>query len=63
MPKNCLMSYNVKTILKFEKELDNQLLVNRIHKTYLINEFAPESEKLKLKKTETLQLINYGRKI
>jgi hypothetical protein len=27
------------------------MLVNRIHKTYLINEFAPE-EKLKLKPTE-----------
>ena len=28
------------------------MLVNRIHKTYLINEFAPEAEKLKLKPTE-----------
>ena len=28
------------------------MLVSRIHKTYLINEFAPDAEKLKLKPTE-----------
>lgn len=39
-------------LYKLAKELDNQMLVNRIHKTYLINEFAPEAEKLKLKPTE-----------
>jgi len=33
-------------------ELGDQLLENRIQKTYLINEFAPEAEKLKLKPTE-----------
>lgn len=39
-------------IYRLAKQLDNQMLVNRIHKTYLINEFAPETEKLKLKPTE-----------
>ena len=39
-------------LYRLAKELDNQILVNRIHKTYLINEFAPEAEKLKLKPTE-----------
>ena len=39
-------------LFRLAQELDNQLLVNRIHKTYLINEFAPEEEKLKLKPTE-----------
>ncbi len=39
-------------LYRLAKELDNQLLVNRIQKTYLINEFAPEEEKLKLKPTE-----------
>ena len=39
-------------LYRLAKELDNQMLVNRIHKTYLINEFAPEGEKLKLKPTE-----------
>lgn len=39
-------------LYRLAKELDNQMLVNRIHKTYLINEFAPETEKLKLKPTE-----------
>ena len=39
-------------LYRLAKELDNQTLVNRIHKTYLINEFAPEAEKLKLKPTE-----------
>ncbi len=39
-------------LYRLAKQLDNQTLVNRIHKTYLINEFAPEAEKLKLKPTE-----------
>ncbi|WP_374458655.1 DUF262 domain-containing protein [Chryseobacterium taeanense] len=39
-------------LFRLAKELDNQMLVNRIQKTYLINEFAPEEEKLKLKPTE-----------
>jgi uncharacterized protein with ParB-like and HNH nuclease domain len=39
-------------LYRLAKELDNQMLVNRIQKTYLINEFAPEEEKLKLKPTE-----------
>jgi uncharacterized protein with ParB-like and HNH nuclease domain len=39
-------------LFRLAKKLDNQLLVNRIQKTYLINEFAPEEEKLKLKPTE-----------
>ncbi|TRW25961.1 DUF262 domain-containing protein [Flavobacterium zepuense] len=39
-------------LFRLAKELENQMLVNRIQKTYLINEFAPEEEKLKLKPTE-----------
>jgi len=39
-------------LYRLAKKLDNQMLVNRIQKTYLINEFAPEEEKLKLKPTE-----------
>jgi uncharacterized protein with ParB-like and HNH nuclease domain len=39
-------------LYRLAKQSDNQMLVNRIHKTYLINEFAPEAEKLKLKPTE-----------
>jgi uncharacterized protein with ParB-like and HNH nuclease domain len=39
-------------IFRLAKNLNNPLLVNRIQKTYLINEFAPEAEKLKLKPTE-----------
>ena len=39
-------------LYRLAQQLDNQMLVNRIHKTYLINEFAPETEKLKLKPTE-----------
>jgi uncharacterized protein with ParB-like and HNH nuclease domain len=39
-------------LYRLAKELANQMLVNRIQKTYLINEFAPEEEKLKLKPTE-----------
>jgi len=39
-------------LYRLAKELDNQMLANRIHKTYLINEFAPQAEKLKLKPTE-----------
>jgi uncharacterized protein with ParB-like and HNH nuclease domain len=34
------------------KELDNESLVNEISETYLINKFAPEEEKLKLRPTE-----------
>ncbi len=40
------------SLYRLAKELDNQMLVNRIQKTYLINEFASEEEKLKLKPTE-----------
>lgn len=40
------------TLYRLAKKLDNPTLVSRIHKTYLINEFAPESEKLKLKPTD-----------
>ncbi len=39
-------------IYRLAQELNNQMLVNRIQKTYLINEFAPEEEKLKLKPTD-----------
>ena len=39
-------------LYRLAQQLDNQMLVNRIHKSYLINEFAPETEKLKLKPTE-----------
>lgn len=39
-------------LYRIAKELGDPMLVNRIHKTYLINEFAPETEKLKLKPTE-----------
>lgn len=33
-------------------EMDNEALVNEISETYLINKFAPEEEKLKLRPTE-----------
>lgn len=39
-------------LYQLAKRRNDQLLVNRIHKTYLINEFASEEEKLKLKPTE-----------
>ncbi len=39
-------------LYRLAKCSDNQMTVNRIYKTYLINEFAPEAEKLKLKPTE-----------
>jgi len=39
-------------LYRLAKELNNQMLVNRIQKTYIINEFAAEEEKLKLKPTE-----------
>ena len=39
-------------LYRLAQELDNKQLVSRIHKTYLINEFATEEEKLKLKPTE-----------
>ncbi|MEK7226686.1 MAG: DUF262 domain-containing protein, partial [Bacteroidota bacterium] len=34
------------------KEINNQQLVNRVQETYLINKFAKEEEKLKLRPTE-----------
>ena len=40
------------TLYRLAKRINNQMLVNRIQKTYLINEFAPETEKLKLKPTD-----------
>ncbi|MFD2523150.1 DUF262 domain-containing protein [Emticicia soli] len=40
------------SLYRLAQELENEKLVNKIHKTYLINEFAPEAEKLKLKPTE-----------
>ena len=39
-------------IYHLAKELDEQGLENEINETYLINKFAPEEEKLKLKPTE-----------
>ena len=39
-------------LYQLSKEIDNQTLMNRIHKTYLVNEFANDSEKLKLKPTD-----------
>ena len=39
-------------LYRLAKELENNMLVSRIQKTYLINEFANEEEKLKLKPTE-----------
>lgn len=39
-------------LYRLARELGNQMLVNRIQKTYLINEFANDEEKLKLKPTE-----------
>jgi uncharacterized protein with ParB-like and HNH nuclease domain len=39
-------------LYRLAKQMGNDMLVNRIQKMYLINEFAPESEKLKLKPTE-----------
>lgn len=39
-------------LYQLSKEIDNQTLMNRIHKTYLVNEFANEAEKLKLKPTD-----------
>jgi len=39
-------------LYRLAKQIGNKTLVNRIQKMYLINEFAPETEKLKLKPTE-----------
>lgn len=39
-------------LYRLAKQMGNENLVNRIQKMYLINEFAPETEKLKLKPTE-----------
>lgn len=40
------------TLYKLAQQLGNQMLVIKIHETYLINKFASEAEKLKLKPTE-----------
>ena len=37
---------------KLAKEINNESLVNEISETYLINKFAPEEEKLKLRPTD-----------
>ncbi|MDR0541381.1 MAG: DUF262 domain-containing protein [Dysgonamonadaceae bacterium] len=39
-------------VCQLAKQMNNSSLINRIQKLYLINEFAPETEKLKLKPTE-----------
>lgn len=39
-------------LYKLANELNNQELVNEISETYLINKFAPEEEKLKLRPTD-----------
>jgi uncharacterized protein with ParB-like and HNH nuclease domain len=39
-------------LYRLAKRLNNNNLINRIQKMYLINEFAPDAEKLKLKPTE-----------
>lgn len=39
-------------LYKLAKKLDDESLVNEISETYLINKFAPEEEKLKLRPTE-----------
>jgi uncharacterized protein with ParB-like and HNH nuclease domain len=39
-------------LYRLAKQMGNETLVSRIQKMYLINEFAPETEKLKLKPTE-----------
>lgn len=39
-------------LYRLAKQMGNENLVNRIQKMYLINEFAPETEKLKLKPTD-----------
>lgn len=39
-------------LYRLAKKLGNQMLVSRIYETYLINKFAPEPEKLKLKQTD-----------
>jgi uncharacterized protein with ParB-like and HNH nuclease domain len=40
------------TLYRIAKEAGNTQLMDRINKIYLINEYAPETEKLKLKPTE-----------
>jgi len=52
-------------LYRLAKKMNKPNLVSRIHKTYLINEFSPEAEKLKLKPTENNQkalhhIINSG---
>ncbi|WP_033426319.1 DUF262 domain-containing protein [Hymenobacter aerophilus] len=39
----------------YAKSIGNDKLANRIYKTYLINEYAPDEEKLKLKPTDNNQ--------
>lgn len=39
-------------IFSLAREMDNKPLVDRINETYLINKFAPDEEKLKLRPTE-----------
>ncbi len=39
-------------LYRLAQKLENPTLASRIYKTYLINEFAPEAEKLKLKPTD-----------
>jgi len=39
-------------LYRLAKELDDESLVNEINETYLINKFAPEEEKLKLRPTD-----------
>lgn len=40
------------TLYRLALEINNEALVNEISETYLINKFAPEEEKLKLRPTE-----------
>ncbi|WNY28939.1 hypothetical protein MmiEs2_11520 [Methanimicrococcus stummii] len=44
-------------IYKLMKELKNENLENRIYEMYLINKFAPEDKKLKLKPTENNEKV------
>jgi uncharacterized protein with ParB-like and HNH nuclease domain len=39
-------------LYRIAKEINNEALINEITETYLINKFAPEEEKLKLRPTE-----------
>ncbi|RQH09367.1 DUF262 domain-containing protein [Okeania hirsuta] len=44
-------------LYRLAKELQKEALANRINKTYLINEFAQDEEKLKLRPTENNEKI------